>query len=131
MPRPVVPIGEAAVEQFVFRHVPGKHDMGPVAHEQLAGDRHAPRFETVDFLDDGGRVEHHTAGHDAGHAFAEDSAGDQRQLPGLPVGDDRVPRIGAARVADDDFVLLGQDVDELALGLVTPLQTDDACAGHG
>ncbi len=25
----------------------------------------------------------------------------------------------------------GENVDELALGLVTPLQTDDACAGHG
>jgi hypothetical protein len=25
---------------------------------------------------------------------------------------------------------LGEDVDEFALGLVTPLQTDDACARH-
>jgi hypothetical protein len=33
--------GEAAVEQLVFGHVPGKYDVGPVAHEQLAGDRHA------------------------------------------------------------------------------------------
>jgi hypothetical protein len=28
-------------------------------------------------------------------------------------------------------VLAGEDVDELSLGLVTPLQTDDTGAGHG
>ena len=42
-----------------------------------------------------------------------------------------MPRIGPAGVADDDFVVGRENVDELALGLVAPLQTDDACAGHG
>jgi hypothetical protein len=42
-----------------------------------------------------------------------------------------VAGVGTAGVADDDVVILGEDVDELALGLVAPLQTDDAGAGHG
>jgi hypothetical protein len=42
-----------------------------------------------------------------------------------------VAGVGAALIADDDLVVFGEDVDELAFGFVTPLQTDNACAGHG
>ena len=34
-------------------------------------------------------------------------------------------------VFNDQVVLLRKNVDELAFGLVTPLQSDDAGAGHG
>ena len=43
---------------------------------------------------------------------------------------DRVTGIAAALVADDDFVFVGEQVDELALGFVAPLQTDDAGNAH-
>ena len=36
--------------------------------------------------------------------------------------------VGPALVADDHIMLLGQQVDELAFGLVAPLQTDNASA---
>ena len=61
---------------------------------------------------------------------AEDAAGNQRQLVGLAAGDDRVAGVAAPLVADDDVVLVGQQVDELALGLVAPLQTDHASNAH-
>jgi hypothetical protein len=41
-----------------------------------------------------------------------------------------VAGVGPALVANDDLMVFREDVDEFALGLVTPLQTDDAGAGH-
>ena len=38
--------------------------------------------------------------------------------------------VGATLVADDQIVVFSEDVDELAFGLVTPLQTDDSGTGH-
>jgi len=37
-----------------------------------------------------------------------------------------MPGVGPAAVADDDLRVLGQDVYDLALPLITPLQTNDA-----
>ena len=36
--------------------------------------------------------------------------------------------VGSALVADDDIVLLGQQIDDFSLGFVSPLQPDDASA---
>ena len=105
--------------------------MSPVAQPQLAGHRHAPRLEAVDFADHAGRVEHDPAGDHALDPIAEDAAGDQGELPGLAAADHRMAGIGAALVANDQVVLLRKNVDELAFGLVTPLQSDDTGAGHG
>ena len=38
--------------------------------------------------------------------------------------------VGAAVVADDEIVLVGEQIDDLALGLIAPLQADDTGAGH-
>ena len=55
----------------------------------------------------------------------------QRQLEGLAAADDGVAGVGAAVVADDEIVLVGEQIDDLALGLVAPLQADDTGAGGG
>ena len=60
----------------------------------------------------------------------EDAGGQQRELVGLAAGDDGVAGVGAAVVADDEVVLVGEEIDDLALGLVAPLQADDTGAGH-
>ena len=104
--------------------------MGPVADHQVVADLDAAGDQAVDFLQDAGRVEHHAAGDDALHLRAEDAAGDQRELVGLAAGDDGMAGVAAALVADDDIVLVGQQVDDLALGLVAPLQTDHASNAH-
>ena len=122
---------ETGVEQAILDHVPGKDDVGPVADLQPGRHLQTPSLEPVHFLDHLGRVEHDAAGDHAGHARAEDATGDDRQLPGLPAEHDRVAGIRPAGVADDDIVGFGEDVDELALGLVAPLQADHAGAGHG
>jgi hypothetical protein len=38
--------------------------------------------------------------------------------------------VGAAVVADDAIVLVGEQVNNLALGFVAPLQADDAAAAR-
>ena len=105
--------------------------MGPVTDPQLAFDPHAAALEHVDLPDHAGGIEGHATGDDAGDVVAEDAAGNEGELPGLAVGDDGVAGVGAALIADDDLVVLGEDVDEFAFGFVAPLQTDNACAGHG
>ena len=122
---------QAAVELLVFGNVPRKHEVGPVADPQLAFDANAALLEHVDFPDHAGGIEGHAAGDDAGDVVAENAAGNEGELPGLAVGDDGVAGVGAALITDDDLVVFREDVDELAFGFVTPLQTDNACAGHG
>ena len=55
----------------------------------------------------------------------------QRELEGLVAVDDGMAGVGAAVVADDEIVLIGEEIDDFALGLVAPLQADDTSAGHG
>ena len=55
----------------------------------------------------------------------QDAGRQQRELEGLAVRDDGMAGVGAAVVADDEIVLLGEQIDDLALGLVAPLQADD------
>src|SRR4029079_14855550 len=63
-------------------------------------------------------------------ARRKNAAGNQREFIRLPLRNDGVPGIGAALVADNDVVLLSQQIDELALGFVAPLQTNDTSSGH-
>ena len=70
------------------------------------------------------------AGDDALHLGPENAAGDQRELEGLAVHDDGVAGVGPALVADDDIVLLGEQIDDLPLGFVAPLQSDDTRGRH-
>jgi hypothetical protein len=39
--------------------------------------------------------------------------------------------VGAAVVTDHEVVIVGEQVNNLSLGLVAPLQTDDTGTGHG
>jgi hypothetical protein len=41
-----------------------------------------------------------------------------------------MPSIRATLISSDNIVIFCQDVDKFALGLITPLQTDDTGSGH-
>ena len=56
--------------------------------------------------------------------------GQERELEGLAVDDDGVAGVGPAVVADDEVELVAEQIDDLPLGLVAPLQADHARAGH-
>ncbi len=61
---------------------------------------------------------------------AHHARGQQRQLVGVAVDDQRVAGIVAALEAHDDVGALGQPVDDLALALVAPLGADHDDVGH-
>jgi hypothetical protein len=73
-----------------------------------------PSLAPADALDDG----------------AQNAAWHQRQLVRLAPRHNRVTGIGPTLVANDHVVLLGEQVDDLSLGFISPLQPDDASTRH-
>ena len=86
--------------------------------------------ELLDLFEEPRRVDDDAVADDRRDVRPEDAGGQQRELEGLAVGDDGVAGVGAAVVADDEVVLVAEQIDDLPLGLVAPLQADDAGAGH-
>ncbi len=121
---------DRGVHRAVLGHVPGEDHVGAIADHQVAAHLHAALDELIDLFEHCRRVDDHTAGDDRLHAGVENSAGYQREFIGLSAGDDGVPGVGATLIADDDVVLFGEQVYELALGLVAPLQADHTGSGH-
>ena len=73
----------------------------------------------------------HAIADDAVDPLAENAGGNQRELVRHPLMNDRVPRVGPSLIAHDDVVLVAEQVDDLPLGLITPLKTHDARRTHG
>ena len=71
-------------------------------------------------------IEHDAVADQVHHARAEDADGQQVGGVFLAADADGVAGVGAAAVADDDVGVLGEEIDDLALALVAPLQADDA-----
>ncbi len=124
-------VGGPFVHRAVFDEVPGENDVGPVADEEIGVDLDVAREKAVDFLDQCRRIDDDAAGDDALNAGVEDSAGDERKLVLLAPRDDGMARVCAPLIADDEVVAFGQQIDQLALGFVAPLQTDHARTRHG
>src|SRR4051794_34193245 len=59
---------------------------------------------------------------DAIHPGPKDAGWDQRQLVDHAVDDDRVTRVGPPLIAHDRVVLVAEQVNNLPLGLVSPLE---------
>ena len=76
-------------------------------------------------------MDDHAVADDAVDPLAENAGGDQRELVGHPLVNDRVPRVGPSLVPHDDVVLVAEQVDNLPLRLITPLETHDARRAHG
>jgi hypothetical protein len=90
---------------------------------------HASPLELVELvnencgIDDAARADHALLA-------PEDSRGHVLELVRLAVGDDRVAGAGPAVVAADDVRVAREQVDDLALALVTPLRADDHRRRH-
>ena len=113
------------VELVVVRH----DQMGVAADQQPRGVDPLGR-EGVDLGEQHGRVDDHPVADDRGDVVVEDAARHQLEGEGLAVHHDGVAGVVAALVADDQLHLLGQEVGELALALVTPLGPDDDGCRH-
>ena len=82
-------------------------------------------------FEQGGGMDHHAVADHAVDPRPEDAGRDQRELVRHPVGDDRVPGVGPPLIAHDGVVLVAEQVDDLPLGLVSPLQAHHASRSHG
>ena len=114
---------ELAMQRQDERHVVGdpkrfRRDDDPLA------------FQLVDLGDQRMRIEHHAIADDRELSRPHHAGGQQAQLEGDAVDDERVPGIVAALEADDDVGALRQPVDDLSLALVAPLRADDHHIRH-
>ena len=97
--------------------------------EVVVIDGDALRFELLDLGLERPRVEHHAIADHAERA-RNDPAGQQRELVGGPVDDQRVAGIVPALEAHHGIGAAGQPVDDLALALIAPLGADHGDVGH-
>ncbi len=104
--------------------------MRPFAQLQSLGDRNAPRLQAANLLQHRLRMKDHSRGDHIDHRGVDDSAGDQMQFVDLVTHHDRMTGIGPALVANHDIKLAGQQIHQLAFGLVAPLQTDHTQIWH-
>ncbi len=97
----------------------------------VAGDDDALLAQGRDLLHQMVRVDHDAVADDRQLAGAHDARGQQRELVGDAVDDERVAGVVPALEAHDDVRLDGQPVDDLALAFVAPLGADDDHVRHG
>ena len=105
--------------------VVGQDDVGPVADEQPAADLDALRRQGVDLREQRLRVDHHAVADDAPHARMQDARRQQVQNELGAAHPHRVAGVVASLVTRHNGRVGGEEVDDLALALVTPLRTDD------
>jgi hypothetical protein len=126
--RPDPKPAETALARLVDRAVP-RHDHVRVPREPDAVDGQPARLQVVELGDELLGIDH-AAGADHALLLRDDARGQMAKLEGLSVDLDRVSCVGPAVVAADQIRVLGEQVDDLALALVSPLGTDDDGRGH-
>ena len=102
--------------------------MSAVADEQTSVHFHAGFAQGANFLKQGQWVKHHPIANHTTTARTQDAARNELKNELLPVDDDSVPGIVAARVACHNRKIFRENVDNLALAFVTPLRTYDDCS---
>ena len=119
-------IFEAVIDQVEVKRV---KDLSPrdIEHDN-------PEFrrqeEMIHFLEQLRGVDDHPVTDDRGHPRLQDAGRQEGELEGAVAPDDGVAGVVAAVVADDEVVVVGQQVNEFPLGLVPPLKSDHTRAAH-
>ena len=108
----------------VERHVRGQNQGTGRAHAQALEHRHALPDQHFRFFEKRLERQHHAVADQTLHVRVQDSGGDQRQNGFLAADDQGVPGVVAALKAHHRLRLIGQQIDDFALALVAPLQTD-------
>ena len=127
----MVGLGRGLLGQpFLFQVIREDH-VGPVADMEPPADVDALGRQRLDLLEQSRGVDHHSVADDRIDPRTQDPGRHQRKLVSHPVDNDRVARVGPSLIAHDHVVLVAEQVDDLPLGLVTPLQTHHARRTHG
>src|SRR5438132_12217476 len=99
--------------------------MGAIADEQAVIHLHAVITQSGDFFEKCDGIENYTVSDYAAASRTQHATRDQLQDKFFAVDDDCVPGIVASGVASRDGQLFGEDMDDLAFALLTPLGADD------
>src|SRR5690349_10524405 len=87
-------------------------------------------LKRVDFLDQRERVDHSAIADDAGFVFVQGTGRDQAENIFFTVDHQRMSGIVATLKTYDHVGIGGEEVDDLALALVTPLRADNCNCLH-
>ncbi len=108
----------------IERHVRGENQRTGRAHAQAFEHRNTLFDQHLRLLEQGFERQHHAVADQALHVRMQYPRGDQRQ-DGLFAADDQgVAGVVAALEAHHGLRLIGEQIDDLALALVAPLQAD-------
>jgi hypothetical protein len=120
----------AGLVEAVFFHVVGEDDVRVVAQGEVLADRHPRVGQRAHFIEKLLRVDDNPVGNDGCQVRPQHAGGQQGEFEGLAAVDDGVAGVGSAVVADDAVEGLAEQIDDLALGLVAPLEADDTGRTH-
>ena len=70
-------------------------------------------------------MDHHTWRDDVDHAGMENTTRNMVQLDRSPGVHDRVACVGSAQISYDDLVIRREQVNDLTLGFISPLESHD------
>jgi len=99
--------------------------VAPRRNEKAARDLYARLFECVGLLDQREGIEDDAVSDDAVHVRVEDARRNQMEDELMGADPDGVPGVVAALVAGDDLEVVGDDVDDLALAFIAPVDAHD------
>jgi hypothetical protein len=106
---------------LVQEPVVGKEQMGTPAHAHAPTQLHPARSESVILLEELDEVEDHAVAQQAPSPLVQDPRRDLVQHEFGVAHVDCVTRVRTSLISNDCIDLLGQNVDDLPLPLVTPL----------
>ncbi|MNG62431.1 hypothetical protein D3C79_206340 [compost metagenome] len=110
---------------LVQRHVEGQDQRAGRADTQTLAHRYAFLFQLGDLAQQGVRCNHHAVADQALHAFAQHARRDQVQHGLLTVDHQGVASVVATLVAHYGGSMFGQQINDLAFALITPLGAQD------
>jgi len=110
---------------LVQRHMVGKNERAGLAQTDAAARLHARLFQLGQLLQQRFRGEHHPVADEATHPFTQDTRGDEVQHRLPAVDDQGMAGVVPALETHHGIRLVGKEIDDLALALITPLGADD------
>ena len=117
-------LAQRALPQEIELLVPGEDDVRVQADlEPRAVELEVALLELVDLAHQHRGVDHHPIADHAGLSLVQDPRGDQVQHRLLAAHHEGVTGVVATLEADDDLDMLGEEIHQLALALITPLRT--------
>jgi hypothetical protein len=115
------PNGLPLFVEALFFEVVGKNNVSVVTDDQIIRYPEAAGLEVFDFFKEPRRIDDDSITDDGAQMGLENTGWEQRELVGFAVSHHGVARVGAPVEANNDIMLIGEEIDNFAFGLVAPL----------